>query len=97
MLKLAIAQPSLSNWVSPLHIVLKKTSGDWHPCGYNRAPNKITNHDCYPVPHIQDFSSSLHGCSFLKTLSGESMSPDPSDCMRNLGIGGVNAVCLGKN
>ena len=64
-LKLAIIQSSSSNWASPL--LLKKTPGDWHPCGDNRAPNKKTTHDCYPFPRIQDFSSSLHGCSFLET------------------------------
>ena len=33
MLQLGIIRLSSSTWSSPLHMVPKKTPGDWHPCG----------------------------------------------------------------
>jgi hypothetical protein len=68
MIDAGVIRPSRSSWSSPLHLVPKKTPGEWRPCGDYRELNKRTKFDRYPIPHIQSFNSNLAGCSIFSKL-----------------------------
>ena len=45
-----------------------KPDGSWRPSGDFRRLNDCTEDDMYPLPHIQDFRVSLHGCTVFSVL-----------------------------
>ena len=68
MLATGIIRPSNSPWSSPLHMVPKKASQDWRPCGDYRRLNTVTASDRYPISHIHDFALSLAPNMFLSKI-----------------------------
>lgn len=68
MLEQGICRPSSSSWSSPLHMVPKKTFGEWRPCGDYRRLNAITITDRYPVASLEDFSYKLQGMKIFSTI-----------------------------
>ena len=49
-------------------MVPKTAVGDWRTCGDYCAINRVTTPDQFPVPHIQDFSATLHGATIFSKL-----------------------------
>jgi len=67
MLKDGTTRRAEGPWSSALHLMPKKDRG-WRPCGDYRALNARTIPDRYPVPHIQDYSHHLSGCTTFSKI-----------------------------
>lgn len=67
MMEQGICRPSSSQWASPLHLV-RKVDGEWRPCGDFRKLNSVTVSDKYPLPHIQDFTYHIAGCTVFTKI-----------------------------
>ncbi|VDP92864.1 unnamed protein product [Echinostoma caproni] len=52
---------SRNPWESPLHMVLKKSTNDWRPCGDFRAIKRVLILDRHPIPQIADLMFNLVG------------------------------------
>ena len=63
-----ILVPSSSPYASPIHIVPKSEPGKFRMVGDYRALNNATQPDRYPLPFLNDFSDSLHGCTVFSKL-----------------------------
>jgi len=68
MMEQGICRPSSSPWAAPMHMVPKKEPNTWRLCGDYRALNSVTIPDHYPLPHIQDFTSTLHGKNIFSKI-----------------------------
>ena len=62
-----VIRRSDSPWASPLHVV-PKADGSLRPCGDYRRLNDVTRPDRYPLPHIHDLNSKLHGARIFSVL-----------------------------
>lgn len=77
LLQDGIIHPSKSPWASQMHVVLKKSG--WRVVSDYSHLNDIICKDAYSMPHHQDFSAKLAGCSFhFKCQLDHRLFPDPS-------------------
>ena len=67
MEELGIIRHLNSQWSSLLHMVPKLPVG-WRPCRVFQCLNDATTPDCYPVPHIQDYTANLVGAKIFSKI-----------------------------
>ncbi|GFY38963.1 hypothetical protein TNIN_121811 [Trichonephila inaurata madagascariensis] len=60
--------PSKSNWCSSLHMVSKRDTKLWRPCGDYRALNKQTRPDRYSIPNLTSFNENLKSKTIFTKL-----------------------------
>ncbi|GBM86804.1 Transposon Ty3-I Gag-Pol polyprotein [Araneus ventricosus] len=65
--KFSICQGKLFPFESPLQVV-KKSNGEWRPCGDYHRLNAITIPDRNPVPHIQECTQKVFNKTNFSTL-----------------------------
>ena len=68
LLEAKIIRPGNSSWGSPIHLVKKREEGKFRLTVDFRAVNAVTEHDSYPLPLLNDFVNSLHGCSVFSLI-----------------------------
>ena len=67
MLTKGIIVPSTSDWVSEPHLV-KKDDGTFRFCIDFRPLNKVTIHDLYPLPRVDDLLDQIGGSRYFTSL-----------------------------
>ncbi|KAL0554213.1 hypothetical protein IC582_008130 [Cucumis melo] len=60
-------RPSVSPWGAPV-LFVKKKDGTLKLCINYRQLNKVTIHNKYPLPHIDDLSDQLRGASLFSKI-----------------------------
>lgn len=68
ILSLGLIRSSKTSWSSALHVMPKKKSGSWHPCGYCRTLNAVTVPGHCHLPHIHDFAVGLAGITVFSNI-----------------------------
>ena len=67
LLHLGIIRPSSSPWGAPV-VLVRKSDGSYRFTVDYREINKVTRHDCTPLPRLDDTLAALGGCKYFSTL-----------------------------